>query len=225
MLKDKQILIVSPHPDDEAIDSGGLIMLAKRQGAKVFVLYMATGASRQFTTGKGETFEDQRIEEAGNASDFGGFDYNIAFGNISTKVDTLPQKDLIEAIEDAVKEIKPDIVVIPYRDSYSQDHRAVATACVSAFRPIPEAIHPQPKLILEVEEPTVWPSAPQPNFYFDISEVFKDKIELYKCHVSQLVKEPHYRSFENLERLAGMRGAEIGVRYAEAYRLLKGQLL
>lgn len=225
MLKDKQILVVSPHPDDEAIDCGGLIMLAKRQGAKVFVLYMATGASRQFTTGKGETFEDQRTFEAEKASELGGFDYKICFTNISTKVDTLAQKDLIEAIEDIVRDIKPDIAVIPYLGSYSQDHRAVATASVSAFRPIPENLHPQPKLILEMEEPTSWPNAPQPNFYFDISEVFDQKIELYKCHVSQLVKEPHHRSFENLERLAGMRGSEIGVRYAEAYRLLKGQLL
>jgi len=218
----KRILIVSPHPDDESINSGGLIMRAKKEKHKVFVLYMATGTSRQFVNG--ETLEEQRIKEAKKASEYGGFDYKIAFNNISTKVDTLPQKDLIEMIEDTVKEFKPNTVIIPYRNSYSQDHRAVAEACISAFRPIPESLHPQPKTILEVEEPTAWPTPSTPNFYVDISDVMDEKIKLYRCHKSQVTQEPQYRSPENLRRWAGVRGSEIGVKYAEAYNLLKGQL-
>ena len=46
-LKNKKILIIAAHPDDEALWSGGLIMKAKKEGAKVFVLYVATGESRQ----------------------------------------------------------------------------------------------------------------------------------------------------------------------------------
>ena len=223
MLKNKRILIVSSHPDDEAICSGGLIMLAKKQKAKVFVLYMSTGSSRQLST-NGMTDERDRLEEAEQAANYGGFDYLIGFEDTSTKVDTLPQKDMIEVIEDTVKDFKPEIVVIPYRNSYSQDHRAVAEACISAFRPIPENLHPQPKMILEIEEVCRWPVASNPNFYFNITDVFEEKLELYACHATQFVKEPHYRSFENLRRLAGLRGSEIGVKYAEAYTLLRGQL-
>ena len=222
MLKNKKILIISSHPDDEAICSGGLIMLAKKRGWEVFVLYMATGTSRQFVNG--ETLESQRTDEAYSASEYGGFELDIAFTNISTKIDTIPQKELIEYIENVTKDFKPEIVVIPYRNSYSQDHRAVAEACISAFRPIPESIHPQPKMILEIEEPTSWPTPSTPNFYVDITDVMDEKIELYKCHKSQFTKDPQYRSPENLRRLAGFRGSEIGVKYAEAYNLLKGQL-
>ena len=221
-MKNKKILIVSSHPDDESICSGGLIMRAKKEESKVFVLYMATGSSRQFVNG--QTLEEQRIAEAKQAAEYGGFQYNIGFNNISTKIDTLPQKDLIEYIENWVKDFEPDIVVIPYRNSYSQDHRAVAEACISAFRPIPENLHPQPTMILEIEEPTTWPVASQPNFYVDISEVMEEKLKLYKCHKSQVTQDPQYRSCENLRRLAGFRGSEIGVKYAEAYRLLKGVL-
>src|SRR3990167_5862976 len=134
-----KILIISPHPDDEALDSGGLIMKAKKQGDEVFVFYVSTGGSRQFQNG--QTLEEDRIDEAKTASLYGGFEYKIGFKGTSTKVDILPQKVIIEAIEDIAKEFKPDIVVIPYRNSYSQDHRAVATACISAFRPIPESLH------------------------------------------------------------------------------------
>ena len=221
-LKGKKILIVSSHPDDEAICSGGLIMLAKKQRAKVFVLYMSTGDSRQFTNG--ETFEKDRIKEAQNASDYGEFEYHIGFTGTATKLDTFPQKKLIELIENTVKEFKPDIVVIPYQNSYAQDHRAVAQACISAFRPIPQDLHHQPKMILEVEEATRWPIASNPNFYIDITEVMQEKFNLYSFHQTQMVRPPHSRSFTNLAHLAGIRGSEIGVKYAEAYTLLRGQL-
>jgi len=222
ILKNKKILIISSHPDDEAICSGGFIMLAKKEKAKVSVLYMATGTSRQFQNG--ETLEQDRIVETENAAAYGGFECKIVFRGVSTKIDTIPQKEIIEAIEDVVTDFKPNIVVIPNRNSYSQDHRAVATACISAFRPIPESLHPQPQMILEIEEPTTWPVGFTPNFFVDISEVFGEKIKLYKCYRSQVTQDPQYRSPENLERLAGFRGSEIGVKYAEAYNLLKGQL-
>lgn len=223
ILKDKKILIISSHPDDEAICSGGLIMLAKKQKAKVFVLYMSTGGSRQFTNG--ETLEGQRIEEAKKAAIYGGFDMQIAFRDTSTKLDIFPQKKLIEYIENTVEDFKPEIVIIPYQNSYAQDHRAVAQACISAFRPMPDKLHHQPKMILEIEEATRWPIASNPNFYIDISDVIDEKILLYTCHGTQYVEDPHPRSYQNLRRLAGLRGAEIGVDYAEAYTLLRGQLL
>lgn len=221
-LRGKKILIVSPHPDDEAICCGGLIMLARRKGAKVFVLYMATGTSRQFMNGM--TLEVQRIKEAKRAAKYGKFGYKIAFHGISTKVDGVIQKVLIEMIEDTVKNFKPNIVVIPYRNSYSQDHRAVAQACISALRPIPQSLHHQPEMILELEEATNWPTPANINFYVDISKVMDKKIELYKCHASQVTQDPQYRSCENLRRLAGFRGSEIGVEYAEGYNLIKAAL-
>lgn len=217
-----KLLIISPHPDDEALDSGGLIMKAKSMMSSVMVFYVSTGSSRQFQNG--ETLEEDRINEAQNAAEYGDFQYRLGFRGSSTKLDTISQKLIIEAIEDIVKEFKPTTVVIPYRNSYSQDHRAVAQACISAFRPIPQNYHPQPETILEVEESTSWPQASNPNFYVDITNFMDQKIELYKRHKSQLVKEPHVRSCENLERLAGLRGAEIGVKYAEAYTLLRGQI-
>ncbi len=222
MNKDTKILIISPHPDDEAICSGGLIMKARKLGAKVMVLYMSTGTSRQFQNGV--TLERDRIKEAKKAAHYGNFLYEMGFDNSSTMLDTLAQKVLIEFIEDRIKMYPPDIVVIPSRTSYAQDHRAIAMACISALRPIPEKLHPQPKMILEMIETTTWPNSSTPNFYVDISDVIDEKIKLYKCHKSQVTKDPHIRSCENLRRIAGTRGAEIGVKYAEGYNLLKGQL-
>lgn len=225
-LKDKKILIVSSHPDDEAICSGGLIMKGAREKAKVFVLYMAVGFSRQFLTGQTNAIE--RKKEMKKASSYGKFGYYLVFeGDDFMRLDKLPQKNLIEQIEDASQKFEPDIVVLPFRHSFDQDHRAVASACITAFRPLPEDIRHQPKIILEAEEPYSWNNGCpfDPNFYVDISGLLDKKIKLLEKHKTQLRPDPFPRSPENLKRLAGLRGAEVGVKYAEAYRLLRGKIL
>ena len=200
-------------------------MLAKKEKAKVFVLYMANGRTRQFMNQFCRAPVAERLLEAEKASKYGNFEYVIALNKDEImRLDSLPQKDLIEVIEDISKAFQPDIVVIPYRDSFSQDHRAVAQACITAFRPLPKSLRWQPEMILEMEEPYSWPSSFTPNFYVDISNVIEEKIELYKCHASQVPEDPFPRSINNLRRLAGMRGCDISVKYAEGYRLLRGQL-
>lgn len=220
-LKDKRILIISPHPDDEAICAGGLIMRAKKEKAKVFVLFMATGNSRQFINGK--TTKQIRSKEAEAASEYGNFDYSIAFTSAATILDTIPQKEMIEAIENMVDEFKPEIVIIPYRNSYNQDHRAVAEACITAFRPMPHSLHHQTNIILEMEEPYGWTTGLVPNFYVEIN--IEEKILLYYCHNTQIPENPrHPRSSENLVTLSMLRGTNIDVQYAEAYKLIRGYL-
>lgn len=223
MIKGKKILIIAPHPDDEAISCGGLIMLAKKAEAKSFVLFGSVGTSRQLITG--QTNPSIRLNEARKASKYGNFDYSIIFqGEEFMKLDTVAQKILIDAIEDKIEEIKPDIVCLPFRDSFDQDHRSLFTAAITALRPTPKHLRHHPKIILESEEPYSWSinNTFHPNFYFDISPVMKEKIKLLKCHKTQLRDDPFPRSPENLERLAGLRGAEISTKFAEAYRLLRG---
>lgn len=42
-LQGKRVLIVAPHPDDEAISSGGLIQRVEKEGGKIYVLYLTYG--------------------------------------------------------------------------------------------------------------------------------------------------------------------------------------
>ena len=51
------------------------------------------------------------------------------------ELDTLPQKKLIDLIEDYIEDKKPDLVFIPMGNSYNQDHRATFEASITALRP------------------------------------------------------------------------------------------
>lgn len=220
--KRSRILVISPHPDDEAIGCGGLIMTARKRQASVHVLYVSVGSSRQFLTGS--THAKDRLPEIRQAAEFGGFTYAIAFnGDEFMRVDSIPQKTLIEILEDEMGKFKPDTVLLPYRHSFDQDHRAIATAALTALRPLPPKLHHQPSTVLEYEEPYTWTTGDilHVNTHLDITDVFEEKLTLLACHASQLRTDPFPRSPENLRRLAGIRGTEIGVPYAESYRLLK----
>lgn len=222
-LSNKKILIISPHPDDEMISCGGLIAKAIKEKAKVFVLYMAIGKCRQLVTGK--TDEGTRIKEIKNVAKVLGIKYKIQFiGDEFMRLDSLPQKELIDPIEDIIQNFKPDIVVVPRRDSFDQDHRAVFNACITALRPIPQKIRHLVPFVIEFEEPHSWSTSNgfKPNFYIDISNYLDKKIEYYKLHKTQHRPDPFTRSTENLIRLARFRGNEIGTYAAEAYILHRG---
>lgn len=224
---DKQrILVISPHPDDEAIGCGGLIMLSRAKKWPVHILYMSVGTSRQFVTGK--TNAKTRIPEIKQAAKFGAFTYTIGFrGKAFMRLDALPQKTLIEQIENSIQAFKPTVVTLPHIDSYDQDHRATATAAITALRPLPPKVRHQPSLVLSYAEPYDWDIKEgfHPNFYIDISEFMEQKIALLKKHASQMRNDPFPRSVENLTRLAGFWGTQISTTYAEAYKVLKGKLL
>lgn len=222
------ILIVAPHPDDEAIGCGGLIATARESNgvsrARVVVSYLCVGPSpRQLVTGHTPTAT--RLEEIEQAAKLGGFEYRILYRNEQLQLDAIPQVKLIDAIEDLIAEVEPEVICLPFGDSYNQDHRAAFTAGVAALRPVPQAVRHLVPWVLEYEEPYSWGVGEkfQPNFYLPLSEVqLKGKLDLLACHQSQVRADPFPRSSQNLTRLAWLRGAEIGVEAAESYRVLRG---
>lgn len=222
-LQNRRILIISPHPDDEAIGCGGLIARAKQENAEVFVLYMCVGQSRQVVTGS--THEDVRLKEIEDVAAAGNFKYKILYiGDEFVRLDTVPQKDMIDAIEDVIADFEPHILCIPHGDSYNQDHRATFTACITALRPLPRDLRYYVPMVLVYEEPYVWTigSAFQANFYLDTAEVEEEKVNLMRLHATQDRKPPFARSDEYLVHRMRLRGSEAGLKSAEAYQLLRG---
>lgn len=222
-LKDKKILIISPHPDDEIIGCGGLIAKCKQLQSEVKVVYMCTGESRQLVSGS--TNSDSRINEIEEVAKYGNFQFQIIFENkYFVELDSIPQKKIVDPIEDIIEEFKPNVVLLPHGDSYNQDHRATFTACITALRPTPHDVRHFVETILIFEEPYVWTVKDifKPNVYLDLDGVEDEKIKLMALHKSQDRPFPFARSGENLMARIKVRGSEAGLKYAEAYVLLRG---
>jgi len=222
-----RLLVISPHPDDEAIGVGGLIGKCIKEKAVVFVYYLCVGPNRQLVTGS--TDEKIRLKEIKSIEKMTGIKTKIEITNKQLHLDTVPQLDLINAIEDVIESFKPSIVAIPSHSSYNQDHRAVYSASIAALRPIPRKIRYYVPTVIEYFEPYFWSigTPSPPNLYLDLSQEYKKgnlldfKIKYYSCHKTQVREDPHPRSKKNLIRIAGVYGSQFGVKIAEAYYLIR----
>ena len=99
--KDKKVLIISPHPDDEVIGCGGLISKIKENGGKVYVLFLTNGDTNDFSA-VGKSTSRQRNNEIEKVAKFLKFDdYEIAFEGNSyhLRLDKVPQIEIISKIE------------------------------------------------------------------------------------------------------------------------------
>lgn len=226
-----RLLIISPHPDDEALGAGGLIGKAIKEKAKVMIYYLTAGDSRQLVTKK--TDSKTRLKEIESVKILTNAKIKVEYiGKEFCRLDTVPQKDLIERVEDVIEDFKPSVVAIPSYYSYNQDHRAVYVACITAMRPTPKEIRHNVSTVLEFGEPYLWgvKSPEAHNIYLDLSQklgrgnLFDFKIKLYKCHKTQVRTGVFPRSPDNLKHEAHVKGREVGIELAESYRLLRSEI-
>lgn len=108
--KNKKLIVVFPHPDDEAMASGGLLILAKKYGWDTTVVTLTTGQMGQCYINKnGKTLPEIRISELKSAVEVLGSNLIVGdFMDSKIRENKLSIKRwLIEILE---KE-KPSIVV------------------------------------------------------------------------------------------------------------------
>ena len=227
--QDQTVLILAPHPDDEIFGCGGLIHRVKQDGGKVYVLYLTVGTTQDFSK-NGQSTLDERMEEVEKVVDFLDIDgYKIAFpGNdYHLKLDSLPQKTLIDEIERgediSLEVLKPTTVVSPFPNDYNQDHRASCLAMVTATRPTVSTYKSFQTMVLNYELPSTasWTDrncSSSMNYFLELSEEnLKAKTDALALYNSQLKHDEAPLSVHGAKTLASLRGLQTGTKYAEAY--------
>jgi len=113
-------------------------------------------------------------------------------------------------------------VYIPHKGDIHHDHPSIFQSSMVAMRP--NSKHYVKKILsYETLSETEWgyPRNFQPTLYVDISDTIDVKIEAMKAYASELKQYPHPRSIEIIEALAKKRGSEVGLKYAEAFEIIK----
>ncbi len=229
ILKNKKLLVIAPHPDDEALGCGGIISKIKDLQGKAYILVVSCGDLPHYINNSKKTTSLVRKKELASALKILKVDdYEIIYDDTKKymKLDAIPQKELMEKIEKkarlSIQNVKPDILAIPAL-SYNQDHKAVFQASFACCRPHLKEKKFNPSLILVYEANyLLWNYFEfKPNFYVDIAKYLEIKLKAVSSHASQMCDEPHILSQENIARLAKIRGSEIGVDAAEAFQCLK----
>lgn len=222
----ERVLVISPHADDEALACGGLMARLADRGVDTMVQFMAVDGFHHYGL-DGKTTYGQRLDEIAAVAKLLGFSWEIAYGgqDLIEKLDTVPRRDLVDLFEKRIDELRPDLVLIPSGADYDQDHVATFHTAVAALRPIAPVfgkwlvphvlVYESPKVMWWVDD------IPRPEVFVDITDHLERKLEALAGYASQARPSPHIRSEESVTALACLRGKEIGVDHAEAYKLLR----
>ena len=209
----------------------GLMARLAQAGRPVHVLYLAVDGFHHYGIDHDTTYE-ARVAEIERVLELFGpsCTYEIAYGeqDMIERLDSLPQRDLVDRFEAALNEHEPELLLLPALPDYDQDHRAVFQAAVAAARPIARQFGKWlvPEVLTYEMAKIQWASEPLPRFaaFCDITDVIETKLEAIRRYETMLRPSPHIRSLEGVKALATIRGAEIGVAYAEAFGVLRTRL-
>lgn len=217
-----RILFISPHPDDETLGCGGTILKHREKEDSIFWLIMTAISSEIGYDTQQARARDNQIKAVANAY---GFEKVFLLNMPTTKLDTVPRAEMVESVSRVIDEIKPVDVYLPHRNDIHSDHKVTFDVAISAtktFRsPSIKRVFMY-EVISETEfSPPIENNAFLPNSFSDITNQIDRKVEIMNIYKGEMGTHPFPRSAENIKALATFRGATAGVRYAEAFMILK----
>ena len=222
-MKSKNILIIVAHTDDETIGCGGTICKHIEDGYKVFAMSFTDGISSRLV--KSKKLKKARHLSAKQASKFLGFKWIKNLNFPDNQLDKIPILKIIKEIEKIKYKLKPSIVYTHNFSDLNIDHKLIAEATLTAFRPTPDSKLSELRTF-EVPSASDYSQIKHrknfvPNLFVDISKFWKKKNEALKMYKSEIKKKPHSRSFEGIKNLAKLRGNQSGLKIAEAFEIIR----
>ena len=224
----KTVLVVAAHPDDEILGVGATAARHVAEGDVVYAMILGEGQ-----TSRGEHREDidretvealhkNTLESAKTI----GF-HEVFFADFpDNRFDEVDLLDIVKAVEEKVRELKPQIVYTHYSGDLNVDHQYTARAVLTATRPIGDYCVEE-IYAFETLSSSEWnfdhtvQAAFGPNVFVDITDYYAQKEAAMQCYVSELCEFPHPRSLMGMDVLSKSRGMAAGMQRAEAFMLLR----
>lgn len=215
-----KVLIFAPHRDDEILGVGGTILKRKATGDHVTVCLV--------TAREGEILPEctQIIHrEMQRAHEYCGVDSYIGLPFGANRMEQFSRIDVNKSFYDAVVQVDPDEVYIPFWGDMQRDHQMTTEAAMVALRSKNphkvRRIYAYETLSETGIHVPIAENAFIPNVYEDISDFLDGKLEAMSMFKSQVHDFPDLRSLEAIEALAKFRGATVNVKAAEAFMLIR----
>ena len=222
-LLNKKILIVVAHTDDETFGCGGFIKKLSNNKNKVSAISFTNGLSARGVVSKKKVTE--RRQASIKAAKILGFNWLAQYDYPDNQLDKIGLLEIIKIIEKHKKKFKPNVVLTHNFSDLNIDHRIIAEATLTAFRPEPKEKLEQ-FITFEVPSATDYRILKNkknftPNFFVNIEDFFKSKIKAVKIYKKELKPYPHSRSVVGLKNLNKIRGNQCGLKYAEAFEIIR----
>ncbi|MBF0547073.1 MAG: PIG-L family deacetylase [Candidatus Riflebacteria bacterium] len=220
--KKKNILIISPHPDDETLGCGGTLLRHKMEGDQIdWVIVTEMHSKAGFSPSRVEQRE-REIEKVANAFQFHKV-HRLGFP--TTNLEEIPRREIVQAMSNVFQICSPQIIYLPFPGDIHTDHRMVfesAMACCKWFRqPGIERILVYEVLSETELSPNTLNGGFQPNIFIEITPFLDEKIRILNLFQGEVSEFPFPRSEVGVRALASFRGLSAGVNSAEAFVMIK----
>jgi len=230
LFKNKRIMVVVAHPDDEVLGLGGSMhRLVKNDGSTTKVIILGEGLtsrSDKRDTDKWKTDLKKHKENIREAAASIGYHEFETYDYPDNRFDSVDLLDIIKTVEKEKAKFKPEIIFTHHAGDTNIDHRVVFESVITACRPI-KGESCRTILTFETPSSTEWqafdhPRPFMPNFHISLSQEDVDaKIKAMESYNFEKREFPHPRSPKALQALAQKRGVEIGHPFAEAFVLIR----
>lgn len=202
------VLVVATHLDDEVIGCGGAIAKHVHQGDSVYVCFICGGTSKRYPD---KALVETRRDHARKATELLGVKDVFFYDFPIIMLDTVPQLELVTALEKVIFDIQPQVLYTHFSDDMNSDHRIVYNATMVWCRP---SKTPFLKTVLLYE---IFGSTRNfnPNYYVEINDFIKHKLDALSMYTTE--NNIQTRTVETIEKQGQFRGAEINEKYAEGF--------
>lgn len=190
------VLVLAPHPDDEAIGCGGALCLHADKGDPITVVFLTSGELGLKDLPREEAWKIREAEARAAAKILGVQDLIFLRCPDSELQGELPLASVVESAA-------PELIYLPHAQEWHADHKAAAQ--------LADAMPKSAELLFY----EIWTPIQQPQHLVDITAVWDRKMAAVQAHASQLRQWPYERAVHGLnEYRAAMSGRD---GYAEAY--------
>lgn len=184
----RQVLVVFPHPDDEAFSCAGVLRQMTKRDIPVTYACLTLGemgrnlGNPPFATR--ESLPEIRREELKKAADAMGIQDLRMMGLRDKTIEFEDDEKMVKLVADLIDELNPSLV-ITFLPGFSvhPDHEATARAVVEAIRRMPQDERPT-ILAVGFANDTV-DKMGAPHIKVDITDVKMDKLAALQAHASQ----------------------------------------
>jgi LmbE family N-acetylglucosaminyl deacetylase len=229
-LKNKKIMVVVAHPDDEVLGLGATMnKLINEYGVITKVVILGEGITSRSKDRDTQLWEKELEIHRNNihlVQKAIGYNEVSIYNFPDNRFDIVPLLDIIKIVEKEKNEFQPNVLFTHHGGDVNIDHQRTFEAVITACRPM---AHETVKTIITFEtmSGTEWRASSDPrhfipNLFFSLSPADLDaKIKAMECYEFEKRPYPHPRSPEALKIRSQMWGVSVGVDMAEAFCVVR----
>lgn len=217
------VLAISVHPDDETLGCGGTLLRHFAEGDTVDWVIVTQAHSPQWSQ---EVIDRKATEVSAVASSYSMRSVH-KLGFPTTRLDMTPLSDVMDGLRKVIEKVRPAIVYLPHFGDVHTDHHVVFVATFSVLKAfymrslgVRRALSYETLSSTEAAPPQT-SRAFVPNVYMDVTPHIERKVEIMGQFASESQPDPLPRGSSAILALARFRGATVGLKYAEAFMLVR----